>query len=100
MMGLIEYISVLDIKGFVTRWKKMEDFFVYYDKDGKCQAIEFNSNADVIFRNISFFGVKYVDVENAFRNIDSDIEIDEVGFNSNKFGIGVYAQIKMIMMQK
>ena len=71
-----------------------EDFFVYYDKDGKCDAIEFNSNADVIFKNISFFGVKYVDVENAFRNIDSDIGIDEVGFNSNKFGIGVYAPNK------
>lgn len=43
---------------------------------------------------ISFFDKKYIDVEIAFRNIDSDIEIDEVGFNSNKFGIGVYAPNK------
>ena len=71
-----------------------EDFFVYYDKDGKCEAIEFNNNANLKFKDISFFDKKYIDVEIAFRNIDSDIEIDEVGFNSNKFGIGVYAPNK------
>ena len=71
-----------------------DDFFVYYDIDGKCEAIEFHSGAELIFQNISFFDKKYVDIETAFRNIDSDIEIDEVGFNSNKYGIGVYAPNK------
>lgn len=70
------------------------DFFVYYDMDGKCEAIEFNGNAEVIFKNISFFDKKYIDVEKIFRSIDPAIEIDEVGFNSNKYGIGVYAPDK------
>ena len=43
---------------------------------------------------VSFFDKKYVDLEIAFKNMDSDIEIDEVGFNSNKYGIGVYAPNK------
>lgn len=71
---------------------KYDSFFVYYDKDGKCEAIEFYNNAR--FMGISFFDVKYSDVEVAFRNIDSNIKIDEVGFTSNKFGIGVYAPNK------
>ena len=78
----------------INKTDMYEDFFVYYDKDGKCEAIEFNDNAELIFEHISFFDKNYVDVEMEFRNIDSDIEIDEVGFNSNKFGIGVYAPDK------
>ena len=71
-----------------------DDFFVYYDIDGKCEAIEFNSSAELFFEGISFFDKKYVDLEIAFKNMDSDIEIDEVGFNSNKYGIGVYVPNK------
>lgn len=67
-----------------------DDFFVYYDDDGKSEAIEFNSNADLKFETITFFDRNYSNVEADFRKIDSNIEIDELGFISNKFGIGVY----------
>jgi len=67
-----------------------DDFFVYYDEDGKSEAIEFNSNADLKFETITFFDRNYSNVEADFRKIDSTIEIDELGFISNKFGIGVY----------
>lgn len=76
----------------INETDKYDSFFVYYDKDGKCEAIEFYNN--VKYMDISFFDVKYSDVEAAFRIIDSDIKIDEVGFTSNKFGIGVYAPNK------
>lgn len=98
--GVIEKIMKVKPSKFkksyydISETDAYEDFFVYYDKDGKCEAIEFNSNADVIFNNILFFGKKYIDVENAFKSIDSNIIIDGVGFNSNKFGIGVYAPNK------
>lgn len=71
-----------------------KDLFVYYDAENKCEAIEFNNNSNLIFRNISFFGEKYVDVEKKFKQLDSKIEIDEVGFNSFKYGIGVYVPNK------
>lgn len=70
------------------------DFYVYYDEHGKCEAIEFTNNAELIFNQNSLFDKKYIDIETIFRNMDSNIEIDEVGFNSNKFGIGVYAPNK------
>ncbi|MBR3771804.1 MAG: hypothetical protein IKL07_06010, partial [Clostridium sp.] len=71
-----------------------DDFYVYYDENGKCEAIEFMNNAELIFEQISLFQKNYSDIETIFRNMDSDIEIDAVGFNSNKFGIGVYAPNK------
>lgn len=76
----------------INETDRYDGFFVYYDKDGKCEAIEFYSNAK--FKDVSFFDEKYCDVEAQFRNIDSDIKIDEVGFTSKKFGIGVYAPNK------
>ena len=71
-----------------------DDFYVYYDENGKCEAIEFMNNAELIFEHISIFQKNYIDIETIFRNMDAHIEIDEVGFNSNKFGIGVYAPNK------
>lgn len=78
----------------INETEAYDDFFVYYDIDGKCEAIEFNSSAELFFEGISFFDKKYVDLEIAFKNMDSEIEIDEVGFNSNKYGIGVYVPNK------
>ena len=94
-----EYMKIKPIKFRKSPYDKSEtdmyeDLFVYYDDDGKCEAIEFNSNAELVFGKISFFDKSYADIEKEFRNIDADIEIDDVGFNSIKYGIGIYAPNK------
>ncbi len=94
-----EYMQVKPSKFMKSPYDTSEtdmynDFFVYYDDAGKCEAIEFNCNAEIVFGQIVFFDEKYIDIEKKFKILDENLEIDDVGFNSNKYGIGVYAPNK------
>lgn len=71
-----------------------DDLYIYYDEEGKCEAVEFNCGAKLIFNKAKIFEKSYQDIESFIGNMDPDIEIDEVGFTSYKFGIGVYAPYK------
>lgn len=77
-----------------------DDFYVYYGEGGKCEAVEFNSNAKLIFNQTNIFEKSYHDIENFFGSIDPNLEIDEIGFTSYKFGIGVYAPYKSELNSK
>jgi hypothetical protein len=71
-----------------------DDFYVYYDEMGKCEAVEFNNNSELIFNQINLLKKNYHDVEKLLSSLDFNIEIDDVGFTSYKYGIGVYAPYK------
>lgn len=65
---------------------------VYYKLPGICVAIEFwGSQANPTFQEQSFLKRPYRELEAWFREIDSDIEVDNSGLTSFKFGIGLYA---------
>ena len=67
-----------------------ENFHVYYDKENLCEAIEFFGNAKLTFNNKKLLGKSYKSVKTEFLELDTDIEFDECGFTSYKYGLGVY----------
>lgn len=83
------------------RFKKFQDdeyeteayeyFYVYYKNPGICEAIEFFSPAKVILNGITLLELPYKDIEEYFLKIDKDVEIEETGLTSYKYGVGIYA---------
>lgn len=71
-----------------------DDFFVYYDPKGKCEAVEFNNGAELFLDTVSLFQKNYHEIEQMIKQMDAQIEVDELGFTSNKLGIGIYAPFK------
>ena len=67
--------------------------FVYYKEPGICEAIEFIEPAKIKFIDVSLFEIPYREIEAYFLKQDKDIEIDESGFTSYKFGVGIYAPL-------
>lgn len=66
-------------------------FFVYYKNPGICEAIEFFSPAIVKFNGMNILKMSYIDIEKYFLQIDKDLDIEEAGFTSYKYGIAIYA---------
>lgn len=82
------------------KFKRFEDeeytdeyagFFVYYKANGKCEAIEFFEPSSILFKGHYIINRPYIEVKNFFKDIDSSIEMNDAGFTSVKYGIGVYA---------
>lgn len=73
---------------------KYQDFFVYYKAPGKCEAIEFINHAQVLFQDIPLFQYSYDEAEIMFKGIDAELQIDNDGFVSYKYGVGIYAPYK------
>lgn len=71
-----------------------QDFFVYYKVSGECEAIEFINHAQVLFQDIPLFQYSYDQVETMFKRIDTELQIDNDGFVSYKYGVGIYAPYK------
>lgn len=65
--------------------------YIYYKSTGICEAIEFFKPAIVTFSGIDLLGKSYVDVKNLFLSLDEDIECEDSGLTSYKYGIGIYA---------
>jgi hypothetical protein len=63
---------------------------VYYKKPGVCEAIEFGYPADPLFMGNNLIGEPFKEVKKIFLKLDDSIEIDDTGFTSYKFGIGVF----------
>lgn len=64
---------------------------VYYNNQNKCEAVEFFDSANVSFMDMNISNKSYYEVKVFFKKIDQDIDINEEGFTSYKYGIGVYA---------
>lgn len=68
--------------------------FIYFDTVGFCEAIEFSLFNDLFLNDLKISDYSYNDLENWFTGEDENIEIDETGFLSFKYGIGAYAADK------
>ncbi len=67
------------------------DLHVYYNKVNECEAVEIFEVSSVAYGDIDNFGISYTRVKKVFERLDNTLDINEVGFTSYKFGIGVYA---------
>jgi hypothetical protein len=65
-------------------------FFIYYNDEGKCEAIEFNSDSHIELFNVAFFSTNYEELKEKFLIIDENIIFTEDGFMSKKYGFSVY----------
>ena len=68
-----------------------DGFFVYYKENGKCEAVEFFKPSDPIFQEQHLINIPFIEVKNYFDTIDDSIEMNDAGFTSLKYGIGIYA---------
>lgn len=75
-------------------------FYVYYKSTGICEAIEFFSPAKVKFNDVFLLELPYKEVKEYFLKIDKDVEIEEDGLTSYKYGIGIYAPDAVVEPQK
>jgi hypothetical protein len=86
-----------------NKWYKGEDknfkdtdlyedlgIFVYYKPDNTCEAIEMFKPAEPMLDNQCLSGLSYHELRELFEEIDGQLEIDDVGFTSHKFGVGFY----------
>lgn len=65
--------------------------YVYYNKRDICEAIEFFGDARVTMSGILMLGESYSKVKKYIESMDNFISIDDSGFTSFKYGIGIYA---------
>ncbi|QVK19258.1 ABC transporter ATP-binding protein [Mycoplasmatota bacterium] len=64
---------------------------IFYKKPGVCEAIEFFNPAVVTFNDINLMNMSYQEIKDLFFKLDKNIQVDDTGFTSYKYGIGVYA---------
>jgi hypothetical protein len=64
---------------------------VYYKQPGVCEAVEMASPAEPIFQDEPLFNRPFAELRRWFKKIDPQIEVDESGLTSYKFGIALYA---------
>lgn len=64
---------------------------VYYKQPDWCEAIELAAPANPTFRGKALIGQPFSEIRAWFRSIDPQIEVDETGLTSLKFGLGLYA---------
>lgn len=63
---------------------------VHFDKEDKCEAVEFSFPAKPTLFDIEFIGSPFDAVMKEFNKIDLGIEVDDTGFISIQYGIGVF----------
>lgn len=89
---LVEEIPEKTTKGGVKNPVDIYSFcFIYFDDDGKCEGIEFFSNAEVQLNGILVFQKSAKEVMEILENLDPNLYIeDEDTFSSIKYSIGIY----------
>ena len=65
-----------------------------YDETGRCEAVETWDAVDVKLMGKSLLSSTYSEILSWFLATDKNIEEDDVGFTSYKYGIGLYAPYK------
>lgn len=68
-----------------------EMFYIYYKKPGICEAIEFIKPSKISFNGIMLLEKSFDELKKFFMSLDENIEYEETGLTSYKFGIGIYA---------
>ncbi|ARU60926.1 hypothetical protein CBW65_07400 [Tumebacillus avium] len=66
---------------------------VYYKSSELCEAVEFFEPADPTFMGRKLIGRPFREVREFFQEIDDSIEVDESGFISFRYGIGVFVTL-------
>lgn len=64
---------------------------VFYKKQDTCEAIECFEEANVTMDGKKIIGMPYIEIKAMFEKIDNSLVLNDAGFTSFKFGIGVYA---------
>lgn len=73
------------------------DFFehlgieVSYTPLGQCDVIDLAPPSNPTFQGHLLMGQPFVDLKDWFQTIDPALAIDETGFTSHRYGIGIYA---------
>lgn len=65
--------------------------YIAYKSPGVCNAVQVTEPATILWQNRSLFTYNYAQIKAWFETIDSSIEVNDSGFTSDQFGIGVYA---------
>ncbi len=65
--------------------------YVFYRSPGVCAAIELCEPAEPTFQSQKLLGRPFDEVKKFFQSIDPNLKLDDTGFTSYTFGIGVYA---------
>jgi hypothetical protein len=65
--------------------------FVYYKEPGITEAVEFGGPSSPTFRDQDFLGRQYAEMERWINTIDPEVELNDSGLISRKFGFGLYA---------
>lgn len=69
---------------------KDKGIHVYYKNPGVCEAIEFGTPSEPIFLGHKLVGLPFKEAKKIFEKLDDSLDIDETGFTSYRFGIGVF----------
>lgn len=67
---------------------KDADIKVLYDRDEQVNALEFY-RGEVLFMDKDILSDNYADTQRFFLEMDPDLQIDDFGFTSFKFGVGI-----------
>lgn len=67
------------------------DIHVYYNNLNECEAVEIYEASSVTYCNMEIFRASYSEVKEMLEQLDNTLDINEAGFTSYKFGIGVFA---------
>jgi hypothetical protein len=70
-----------------------EGIFVYYEADGRVEAVEFVEPAEPTFENKNLLTVSFAELVAFFEKRDESAEIDTTEFTSKLFGIGASAPL-------
>lgn len=65
-------------------------FFVYYDDEGKCEAVEYNEDSFLELFDIPFFLINYQSLKEKLLKFDKNIVILEDCLLSNKYEFSIY----------
>jgi hypothetical protein len=84
--------GVNDFEGFKEYYDffPLSDLLIYYDEADRVNAFEFFS-AGPEFRDIDILAETYSKLIELFTHFDPELEVEETGIDSAKFGIGIHA---------
>lgn len=67
--------------------------FVYYDSEGKAEAVEFCEPAEPMIGDVNLLGLSFEDLAGRISALDEDVVMDGEGFTSVLLGVGCYAPL-------
>ena len=65
--------------------------YVYYKPTGACEAVEVASPSQATLFGKQLVGEIFEVLQKWFRELDPEVEMDDAGMTSLRFGVGIYA---------